>query len=153
MSDQYETVAPPDAWANDADAALPDLTDIGEAWFNRIFVMPMSPPVKTKGGILLTDDYRHQQTYLGFISRIVAVGKKAFGSKRFQALGFDPRPIPEGGEMPTRGEWWLHDIYQMRRYEVKLSNGNVARLLILNEESLIQRIPEGKNPWDYRLVK
>lgn len=153
MSDEFETVAPPEAWANDADAALPEIADLGEPWFNRIFVMPMSPPEKTSGGILLTQTYRHQQTYLGFISRIVAVGPKAFGSKRFQALGFDTRPISEGGEMPSRGEWWLHDIYQMRRYEVRMKDGSTARLLILNEESLIQRIPDGKNPWDYRLVK
>lgn len=149
---QFETAAPPE-WTNDPGAALPEISDIGEPWFNRILVMPMSPPVKTKGGILLTDTYRDQQTFLGYVSRIVAVGKKAFASKRFQALDFDRRSIPDGGEMPTRGEWWLHDIYQMRRYEVKLSDGTIARLLILNEESLIQPIPRGKNPWDYRLVR
>lgn len=161
--DQWSGPAMPEgtaeAWSNEANTPLPPESVIGPAWFNRILVMPMSPPRKTAGGILLTEDYIHSQTYLSYVGRIVSVGRKAFKSKRFQALGFDDE------DMPRIGQWWLYDIYQMRRYERTIyrpissiaSDGPVesykVRLLILNEESLLQPIPDNANPWDFRLER
>lgn len=165
-TDQWSAPAAPEgtaeAWSNEANTPLPPEELIGPAWFNRILVMPMSPPKKTAGGIILTESYIHDQTYLSYVGRIVSVGPKAFKSKRFQALGFDE------ADMPRRGEWWLYDIYQMRRYEATIHppQRTVAasfveeqvrpykvRLLILNEESLLQPIPDGANPWDFRLER
>lgn len=148
-----------EAWSNQADTPLPPEHLVGPAWFNRILVMPMAPPKTTAGGIILTESYIHDQTYLSYVGRIVSIGPKAFKSKRFQALGF------EDSDLPVRGEWWLYDIYQMRRYACTLRGSassiieaddgmaSTVRLLILNEEALLQRIPEGANPWDFRLER
>lgn len=131
-----------EVWSNEAETELPAETTVGPAGFNRVIVMPLSPPAKSAGGIHLPDTFRANETWLSYIGRIVSVGPMAFRSDKWKRLGMTEE------FMPKRGEWWLFDQYQFRRYRFK-----DFRLLIMHEDALLMRVPVGAQPWDFRIER
>lgn len=126
-------------WTNDIDSKLPELEDVGTPWADRVLILPLRPPEKI-GNILLTDEYRYLETYMSFRGRIIGLGPCAYKGLKWQRMGLAEDQIPR------RGEWWLIRQYQFERIAYK-----DLKLLICHEDSLLHRIPDHVNPWDYKI--
>lgn len=129
-----------DTFTNADDTKLPEENGVVQPFGWRIIIMPMRPPEKSKGGIILTKETQAKTFWMGYVGRIVAVGPAAYKARKFRDMAFTDEMTPK------RGEWWLYTPYQPYR----IKHGEV-RLIAVNDDSLIARVPDGVSPWAFEL--
>lgn len=132
---------PKDAWANPHDTEVPDLGGGLKPFNYRIVIMPVSPPEKTAGGILIADTTQEAHEWMNYVGRVIDMGAGAYKHKKFQDLGLTDDDIPK------IGDWVIYAPYQPYRISYK-----GVKLVILNDENIVGIIPDGVSPWDFRTI-
>lgn len=130
-------------WSNSADVPLPRSEDIFMPGFWQVALMPRRAPARSKGGVILPDVYRSQEQWLNYVGEIIALGPLAYRHKKYRDMGItDP---DNDQRVPRRGQFWCYKPYSPYRMEF-----NGIRFIALADDSLIGRVPDKCNPWDYR---
>jgi co-chaperonin GroES (HSP10) len=129
-------------WTNDETKSLPKAGEVIVPFAWRILVMPMRPRSVTKGGILLPQTRQDTDQYLNYVGRVVALGPLAFRHSKYVNMGMKPEDIPQ------RGDWVIYPIYQYARIDFK-----GTKLILLNDDSFLARVPKGVSPWDFKLER
>ena len=101
----------PNAWITPKDVPDEDLPRIPSA---DIVIRPCRAPEKTKGGIILTDQYRGDLQNVTNVGRVVAVGERAFQDEE------DMKPWCEVGD---------YVVYR-KHTGVKIKYGNVVYVFL-----------------------
>lgn len=127
-------------WDNDADTKLPGEHEILEPWGYKILVMPLRPRAISQGGILIPHTVQNTDMYLNYVGRIVALGPFAYKHAKYDGW-------PEG-QFPKRGDWMLYPLYNYHRIDFK-----GTKLFMMNDDSFIGRIPEGVDPWAFKIER
>lgn len=131
-----------EAWVNESGTALPKEGEVLLPFAWQILVMPVQPPAKSAGGIIFADVTRAKDEYLAYVGQIVALGPLAYKHQKYQDMGMTP------ADMPKRGEWWLFPQYHYHRIDFR-----GTKLLALNDDSFIGRVPDGVSPWDFKIER
>ena len=137
MSDDSET-----PWVNDSKTALPSETEVLVPFGWQVLVMPVQAPTKSAGGIIFADITIARDEYLAYVGQIVALGPLAYKHQKYQDMGITD------ADKPKRGEWWLFPQYRYHRIDFK-----GVKLLALNDDSFIGRVPDGVSPWDFKIER
>jgi len=82
---------------HDLDDPIP--ADLGEPLTYQVFIMPVSPPKVTKGGIILADISQEANEWHNCIGKIARLGPCAFQHPRFAELGFTDNMVPRVGDL------------------------------------------------------
>lgn len=115
-----------EAWFNLYTTEIPD--DMPEPAFWRVFIMPLQPPEKTKGGILLPTQAQESHSWLNYLGRIAAVGRGAFKHPKFSQLGITEDFVPKVGELVM---YSAKVNFRFERYGVKF--------VCVNDDQIIGR--------------
>jgi co-chaperonin GroES (HSP10) len=129
-------------WTNDETKTLPDEKDLIEPFGWKILVMPMRPRSVTKGGILIPQTRQDTDQYLNYVGRIAALGPLCWKLPRYGAMGMTDE------HKWKRGDWIIYPIYQYARIDFK-----GTKLILLNDDSGLARVPKGVSPWDFKLER
>lgn len=129
-------------WTNDERVALPDLNKIIVPFLWKILVMPMRPRPVTKGGILIPQTRQDADQYLTYVGRIVALGPLCYKHPKFKGMGITK------ADVPRRGDWMLYGVNSYQRIDFK-----GAKLILLNDDSFLAKVPKGVSPWDFKLER
>lgn len=105
-----------DTWATDDTVPTPD--KLPQPVGYRILIRPVPVVEKTKGGIILTDKSREDQSYLNSIGQIIAMGPECYSDRK--------KPWCKVGD------WILYGRYA----GAKISVQNVKMVLINDDEVL-----------------
>lgn len=129
-------------WTNDETRPLPEIGEVCEPWGWKILVMPMRPRSVSKGGILIPQTRQEIDLYLNYVGRVVALGPLAYKHQKYADMG-----MAEADKL-KRGDWVLYPIYQYTRLDFR-----GTKLILLNDDSFVGRIPQGVSPWDFKLER
>lgn len=127
-------------WDNDADSVLPAEGSIVEPWGYKVLVMPMRPRAVSQGGILIPQTVQNTDQYLNYVGRIVALGPYAYKHPKYEGW--------PAASFPKRGDWMLYPLYDYHRIDFK-----GTKLFMMNDDSFIGRIPEGVDPWLFKIER
>ena len=105
-----------EAWATDNDVPTPD--KVPQPVGYRILLRPRGVIEKTKGGIILTDTNKDDQTYLNSVGQIIAMGDECYSDRK----------KPWG----KVGDWVVFGRYAGARVSVQ----NV-KMVLLNDDEII----------------
>ncbi len=131
-----------DAWSNDAEIPLPEAKDILFPGFYYIALMPRQAPNKI-GSIYLSDMTKFSEQWLNYVGQVIAVGPHAYKGKKWRELGVtDPDTDPN---VPKRGEFWCYRPNSPYRLQ-----HNGLKFILLFDDSLMGKLPDGCHPWEYR---
>ena len=83
-------------WVNDEEAVIPQGIGTPFAW--RLYVMPVKPRTRTRGGIIVPDMAVDAQTMLTYIGRLAAIGPGAFKHAKYTQLGMKEEDFPKVGD-------------------------------------------------------
>jgi co-chaperonin GroES (HSP10) len=133
-----------DGWFNDSQIPLPK--KVLQPWGYRILVMPVRPPAKTKGGIIVPIVVQETQGYLNYIGRLVAVGTGAFKHQRYAQMGMKP------ADHPKIGDWVFYPVYQYNRLRMVTPKGEI-RFVMMNDDQILGTAPKGVNPWQWKVER
>lgn len=139
--ERYAADGDADIWANPEDTVVPEDLPTPAKW--HITVMPVEPPKKSKGGIVLAGVTREAEAHLQIIGKIVAIGPLAFRSWKFAADWRDYLRILFGRPVswaPKVGDWIVYGRYVGQRSEFR-----GKRFIVMNDDEFnaIARSPEG----------
>lgn len=129
-------------WTNNESRKLPEPGEVLEPFGWKILVMPMRRESITKGGIILAQVTQDTDMYLNYIGRIVAVGPLAYRHSKYADMGLAEKDYYQ------RGDWVVYPIYQYARIDFK-----GVKLILLNDDSFLGRLPEGVSPWDFKVER
>lgn len=129
-------------WSNEEDRALPAASKVIEPWGWKVLVMPVRARAVSRGGIIIPQVKQEIDQYLNYVGRIVALGPMAYKAEKYRAMGQRAKDIPK------RGDWMIYPIYQYQRIDFR-----GTKLILLNDDSFLGRIPKGVSPWDFKLEK
>ena len=130
-----------EAWSNEEGTPLPEADKVVIPWGWHIIVMPVEPPSKI-GSIIIPGMVLDKEQYLAYVGQIVSLGPLAYKHEKYATMGMKPE------DMPQRGQWWLFPQYHYHRIDYK-----GVKLLALNDDSFIGRIPDGVSPWDFKIER
>ena len=117
----------------DLDEAFP-ACDPGVVPFgSRVRVQIRSPKLKTKGGIILTQDTRETETYNTQVAKVLAMGALAFRNRNTM------EPWPEGSWCEV-GEFVRVPRYGGDRWTVKTASGEAAIVVIFDDLNLVCKV-------------
>jgi len=105
-----------EAWATDSDVPTPD--KVPQPVGYRILLRPQGVIEKTKGGIILTDSNKDNQTYLNSVGQIIAMGDECYSDRK--------KPWCKVGD------WVIFGRYAGARVSVQ----NV-KMVLLNDDEII----------------
>ena len=80
--------------------------------------------------------------YLNYVGRIVTVGPLVYRHSKYAGMGMEEH------HRYKRGDWVVYPIYQYQRIDFK-----GIKLILLNDDSFLGRVPEGVSPWDFKLER
>lgn len=129
-------------WTNDASRKLPEPGEVMDPFGWKVLVMPMRRETVSRGGILIPQVVQDTDMYLNYIGRIVALGPLAFKHAKYADMGLRPE------DQYKRGDWVVYPIYQYARIDFK-----GTKLILLNDDSFLGRVPEGVSPWDFKVER
>ncbi len=129
-------------WSNPEDRALPAENEVLIPFAWKMLVMPMRPKLVSKGGILMPQTRQEADVYLNYVGRLVARGPLAYKHRKWAEMGMTET------DQPQRGDWIVYPIYQYQRIDFK-----GTKLILLNDDSFLARVPEGVSPWDFKLER
>jgi co-chaperonin GroES (HSP10) len=128
----------------DDDDYLEDF-EITPNWFEgfvfpwRMLVVPVRPPQKSKGGIVIATQTQTNFEYLNYIGKVVAVGELAGKHKRF--TGRDDGSAWRGA--PEIGDYVIYGKYSGAGQKMKYKG--VTLIPLNDDEILISKV----NPADF----
>ena len=105
-----------DTWATDDTVPTPE--KLPQPVGYRILIRPVPVVEKTKGGIILTDKSREDQSYLNSIGQVIAMGPECYSDRKKSWCKV--------------GDWILYGRYA----GAKISVQNVKMVLINDDEVL-----------------
>ena len=108
----------------------------GEMLLWRCIVMPMMPPEKTAGGIILSDESLEYSEYMNKVGILVAVGPSCYKHPKYKNLGV------KEADFPKRGDWVMFSQHAPMRLE---QNG--VKLVMLDDDQILAKI---KDPKDFK---
>lgn len=129
-------------WTNEETAELPAENSFIEPFGWKILVMPMRPKAVSKGGILIPQVRQEQDQYLNYVGRVVALGPLAYKHSKYANMGMTE------AHRYKRGDWVVYPVYQYQRIDFK-----GIKLVLMNDDSFLGRVPEGVSPWDFKLER
>ncbi|MGH9426101.1 MAG: co-chaperone GroES [Terriglobia bacterium] len=71
-----------EGWDNDQDVVVPEGHPVPVLW--RVLIAPVRPRKISKGGILIAESARANQSYLTYVGKIIALGDLAWQHPRFE---------------------------------------------------------------------
>lgn len=114
-------------------AAFPDI-DPGFAPFgSRLVVQLRSPKIKSKGGIILTNDTVETEMWNTQVAKVRAIGPVAFSNR-------DKMEIWPEGEWCKVGDYVRVPKYLQDRWFVELSQGELVLFMIINDLDLLAKL-------------
>lgn len=131
-----------EVWSNAEDTKLPPEKALIRPFAWKVLVMPLHRTAKTAGGIIIPYTAQAADAYLNYVGRIVAVGPLAYKHRKFSDMGMKPE------DAYKRGDVVLYPVYQYQRVDFK-----GTKLILLNDDSFLGRVPEGVSPWDFKLER
>lgn len=129
-------------WTNSESRALPAENEVMVPFGWKVLVMPMRRETISKGGILIPQVVQDTDMYLNYIGRIVALGPLAFRHAKYSDMGLTRE------QEYKRGDWVIYPIYQYARIDFK-----GTKLIILNDDSFLGHVPEGGDPWSFKVER
>jgi len=105
-----------DSWATDNDVPTPD--KIPQPVGYRILIRPRGSIEKTKGGIILTDSSKNDQSYLNSVGQIIAMGDECYSDRK--------KPWCKVGD------WVIFGRYAGARISVQK-----VKMVLLNDDEII----------------
>lgn len=143
-----DDMPPPDTddmaqWTNAPDAKIPEAELFKQsAIFDKLIVMPMRRPEKTKGGIIISHVTHAKEQYMSHFGRLAAIGSLAYKHKKWALMGATPADVPKVGEWVA---YHYHSI--LDRFEFK-----GTRFIIIGDEAPLMRLPANADPWDFTVI-
>lgn len=134
-----------DGWFNDSQMPLPK--KVMKPWGYKILVMPVRPPTKSKGGILIPTTVQEVAGYLNYLGRVVALGTGAYKAERYAAMGMKP------ADHPKVGDWVFYPIYQYVRLKMLDKKRGTIRFIVINDDQVLGTAPKGVDPWKWQVEK
>jgi len=130
------------SWNNTADTELPEFEGTLLLW--HFVVMPMMPPQKTKGGLILPDEAKDFSEYQNRVGRVVDIGPYCYNHPKYAAVGMK---VQDQLKQIKRGDWVMFGQHQPFRIE---QNG--VKLIIMNDDEIIAKIanPDSFKAYIYR---
>lgn len=129
-------------WTNDEQKGMPDEGAVIQPFAWKILIMPMRQRAISTGGIIIPQTRQEVDAYLNYIGRVVALGPAAYKHPKWAAMGAKLE------DMPQRGDWVVYPISQYQRIDFK-----GTKLILLNDDSFLARVPKGVSPWDFKLER
>ena len=127
---------------NELGTDLPDIS--GLPWkisSYRILAMPIAPPVKTAGGLILPEEAKTFHKYNNRIAQCIACGPSVGKHPKYEKLG-----VPKDF-FPVRGDYFRF-TNAMDRHE-----WNGVNLIMLNDDQILinygQEFPKGLGAFDH----
>lgn len=129
-------------WINEEGTQLPKEGEVVIPFGWQVLVMPVQARAKSAGGIIIPEMSQAKEQYLAYCGQIVALGPLAYKHQKYIDMGITD------ADKPHRGEWWLFPQYHYHRIDFK-----GVKLLALNDDSFIGRVPDGVSPWDFKIER
>lgn len=119
-------------WSNEYEAGedLPEFE--GELLLWQVVVMPVLPPKKTAGGIIVPDEAQDYSEYQNRVGRIVQIGPYCYRHPKYESVGLYPE---DQLQKLKRGDWILFGQYKAFRIEQR-----GVKFIIMNDDEIIAKI-------------
>jgi co-chaperonin GroES (HSP10) len=92
----------------------------------RLLVMPIQPPLRSKGGIILADISKDAQEYQNYCGRVIALGENCYTQPRFQGMRWC-----------KEGDWVIYGRYAGQRVTHK-----GVKLLLMNDDAILATVAD-----------
>ena len=134
VNEMGEVVEGTELWTNPTDTKIPE--GIGEPFAYRVLIMPITPPLITKGGLILPQTVGDAQDWLNYVGRLAAIGRGAFKHRKFRDLG-----LVLSSDFPKVGDVVLYARHAPFRLEFK-----GAKFVVVNDDEIIH-LPTTAEGW------
>ena len=120
-------------WTQEHDEAFVDVDPLIEIFGSRVLVQVRTPKLKTKGGIILTDDAKETEQWNTQVGLVRAVGPLAFCNRETM------KPWVEGFWCKP-GDFIRMPKYGGDRWQIKTPTGEPALFVVFNDLDLAGRL-------------
>lgn len=130
-------------WTNDERTKITRELKQLKPWGWRVLVMPVRPRAVSKGGIIIPYSRQETDSYLTYVGRLIAYGPAAKHHPKYAEMGMDAK---NPKHWPEPGDWVIYPLNSYQRLTYKH-----FKLVVLNDDSMLLPVPEGMNPWHFKL--